>query len=92
MTWPRQGTANATRLMLTMEIKDSSDNNELIMLGKDPGSVANQKNGESTLSNQARILLFTQHAKSFLIRTTDSRVVQVETPLNSDASFRSVGA
>lgn len=96
MTWPRQGTANATRLMLNLQTLDtkSSEKGVLQLYGGDDLDTpdARYSVGESVLSNQARILLFTQFNTSFLIVTKDSRVTLVETPQNSDAMFRSVGA
>ena len=93
MTWPRIPTANATRLMLTLQIKDGATEAERLYLGRDHPHEGrtNFSDGESVLANQARVLLFTQHSKAFLIRTTDSRVVQVETPLNGNPNFRSLG-
>lgn len=90
MTWPRNPSANATRLMLTLQIKDQGTVEEKQFLGRDH-NVVSPSDGESVLANQARVLLFTQHSKAFLIRTTDSRVVQVETPLNGNPNFRSLG-
>ena len=85
--------------MLTMMVKDDDVVDGMVPDAKAGssggyslfgGSHITGLRGESVLSDQARVLLFTQHAKAFLIRTNDSRVVQVETPENTFAESRSV--
>lgn len=94
MTWPRQGTANATRLIMNLSLKSRpSESNpifkeRLIKFGaQSDGSEG--ADGETALRN-GRVLLFYNYPTAFLIRTRDSRVVQVETPQNSDARFQSI--
>ena len=73
--------------MLTMNINDDPSDSQYY--GKDPST--NGERGESKIADQAQVLMFTQSNKAFLIRTNDSRVIQVETPVNSNAAFKSVG-
>jgi len=90
MTWPRQGTANATRLMLTLNLVDGWSDftpEQKKMFGFDANDAAHR--GESSLLASSVLLFYTQ-AQCFLIRTKDSRVVQVETPLNTNSAFNSV--
>lgn len=58
VSWPRQGTANATRLLLTTTVDSEK--------AKDQGP--------------HNWLIFVKYSQAYLIRTSDSRVVQVETP------------
>lgn len=94
MTWPRQGTANATRLIMNLTFKNrpnaASDEEKRVLHkfgSQEDGQPGSQ--GETDMQS-GRVLLFYNHPTAFLIRTRDSRVVQVETPQNSDARFQSI--
>lgn len=94
MTWPRQGTANATRLIMNLSFKNRPNANsaaEKAILQKFGSREDGQPGSQGETDMQSgRVLLFYNYPTAFLIRTRDSRVVQVETPQNSDARFQSI--
>ena len=87
VSWPRQGTANGTRVMLNLSFETGGYEDEKEELGHDGVNTA----GESKPGPGGKLLLFTVYPKAFLISTHESRVIAVETPVNqSAAQFQSV--
>jgi len=91
MTWPRKYSQNATRLMVTFQQNDTTNPDVKQYLGADFPEEG-EHDGESVSKSNCNLLLFHQAPKAFLISTVDGRVKMIETPLNTNAEFRSVGS